>query len=68
MVSNLKHNIMKPSTKKILASVAIIAVVFCAVVTSAFVLNSFAGAYEKVLASLNIVGVIAGAWAIFKKM
>lgn len=58
----------KQRIKKILASVAIMAVLFCVVVIAANVLNSYADNYNKALAAISIVGNICLSFAIFKRM
>ena len=57
----------KTTLKKILATFAIIAVVFCAVATSAFVINFAVDAFDKVLAVLTIIGIVGLSAALFKK-
>lgn len=58
----------KKTLKKILASIAIMVVFFCVVVTSANVLNSSADNYNNALAAISIVGNICLSFAIFKRM
>ena len=58
----------KQRIKKILASIAIMMVLFCVVVTAANVLNSSADNYNQALAAISIVGNICLSFAIFKRM
>lgn len=57
----------KTTLKKILATFAIIAVVFCSAATSAFVINFAVDTFDKVLAVLTIIGIVGLSAALFKK-